>query len=77
MGGCVRRQAVALVLSAVTLTVLILTEPPTMAQGLIYVCSVIATHPAEGSPVGAAEVMHETTLPEGPPGPSTRAQICS
>lgn len=49
----------------------------TMVQDFICICSVIAAHPGAGSPVGAAEVMHETTLPQGAPGPSTRALTCS
>ena len=35
----------------------------TMVQDFICIFSVTAAQPGEGSPVGAAEVMHETTLP--------------
>lgn len=49
----------------------------TMVQDVICICSVIATHAGEESRVGAAEMLHETTLPQGAPGPSTRARTCS
>jgi len=66
---------VALVLLAVTSTALILMEPPWTSFAFAF--AMTAAHPREGSPVGAAEQMHETALPQIAPGPSTMALTCS
>lgn len=45
----------------------------TAVQDFICLCCVITTQPGELSPVGTAEGMRETTLPQGAPDPGTRA----